>query len=66
MSSNTFTYGHLMKIKSLVADMKAVESPERAEPGILEVILLSRRFDQFRRYLWLESHFVMQEPPLEP
>ena len=55
-----------MKIKSLVADMKAVESPERAEPGILEVILLSRRFDQFRRYLWLESHFVMQEPPLEP
>ena len=39
MSSNNFTKGHLTKIKWLVTDVTAVESPERAERAILGVLL---------------------------
>ena len=39
MSSNNFTQGHLIKIKLLVANATAVESPGRAERAILGVVL---------------------------
>ena len=42
MSTNTFTWGHLMKIEVLVADVTAVGSPDRAERDVLEVILAGR------------------------
>ena len=59
-----------MKIKWLVADVTAVESPDRAESAILGVICDFGRafhfFCQFSLYLWPGNYFVMQEPPLEP
>ena len=39
MRSNNFTWDHLMKIKWLVTNVTAVESPERAEHAILGVLL---------------------------
>ena len=39
MSSNNFSKGRLMDLKRLIADITAVESPERAERAILGVIL---------------------------
>ena len=55
-----------MKIEWLVADVTAVGAPDKAERAILEVILDGRCFGLFRLYLWPGSHFVMQQPPLEP
>ena len=52
-----------MKIEWLFADATTVGSPDRAERAIFGVILAGRFFGQFRLYLWLGSHFVMQEPP---
>ena len=56
---NNCTYDHSMNMKWLVANVTAVESPDRAERAILEVILAWRCFDQFKPCLWLRSHFVM-------
>ena len=39
LSLNYFTWGHLMKIEWLLADVKAVGLPDRAERDILGVIL---------------------------
>ena len=39
LSSNNFTTGHLIKIKWLVTDVTAVESPERADRAILGELL---------------------------
>ena len=58
-SPNTFTYGHLMNIKWLVADVTAVGSPDIAEHAILVVILAERCFGQFRPYLWSGNKCVM-------
>ena len=44
-------WGHLMKIKWLVADVTAVGSSDRAE-HILAVMLAGRFFGQFRLYYW--------------
>ena len=57
LSSNNFTKGHFMKIETLVADVTAVGSPDRAERTILEVILARHCFGQFRAYLWLGGAF---------
>ena len=54
-----------MKIKWLVIDVTAVESPDRAERAILGVILSRQVFGQFRPCLWPGSNFMVQEPPLE-
>ena len=54
-----------MKIKWLVADVIAVGSLDGAKHAILGGILAERVFGQFRTYLWLRSHFVVWEPPLE-
>ena len=60
LSSNYFTYGHLMKIEWLVTNITAVEPPGRAKRAILGVISAGRIFGQFRTHLWLLlSHFVM-------
>ena len=40
-----------MKMEWLVTDATPVESPDRAEPAILGVILARCVFDQFRPYL---------------
>ena len=45
-----------MKIKSLVSDVTAVRSPDRAERAILEVILAGRFF------LPVQAVFVVREP----
>ena len=65
LSSGNFTWGHLGKIEWLVADVTAVGSLDRAECAILGVIVAGRVFGQFRSYLWLGSHFLVWEPPLE-
>ena len=39
LSPNTFTYGHLLKIESLVADVTSVGSPARAEGDIMGMLL---------------------------
>ena len=54
-----------MKIEWLVTDVTTIGSPDRAERAILGLILAWRVFAQFRTYLWWESPFVMQKPPLE-
>ena len=54
-----------MKIKLFVADVTAVEAPDRAEHVIFEVLFAEQFFGQFRLYLWSGSYFVVQEPPLE-
>ena len=54
-----------MKIEWFVANLTAVGSLDRAEHAILGVILVKLVFDQYSSYLRSESHFVMQEPPLE-
>ena len=53
-----------MKIESLVTDVTAVGSPDRAKRAILGVILARRFFGQFRIYLGSASHFGMWDPPL--
>ena len=58
MSSNNFPKGHIMKIKWLDTDVKAVESPERAERAILGV-LLGFFLVNSGRFLWSMSHFVV-------
>ena len=65
MSSNNFSWGHLVKIEWSVADVTAVGSLDRVKRAILGVILAGRVFGQFRSFLWSGSHFVMWEPPLE-
>ena len=65
MSSNIFIYGHVVKIEWLIAEVTAVGSLDRAERAILLLIVVRRVFGQFRSYLWLGSHFVVWEPPLE-
>ena len=65
LSLNYFTWGHLMKIEWLLADVKAVGLPDRAERDILGVILdvfwsIQGIFSgQFRPLLASDSHFVM-------
>ena len=59
LSSNTFTKGHLMKIEWLVTDVTAIESSDRAEHAIFEVIVTGRAFGQSRSLLWSGSHFVV-------
>ena len=59
LSSNKFTQGHLMKLKSLVANITAVGSPYIAERASFGVILVARCFDQFRPSLLSGSQFVM-------
>ena len=54
-----------MKVEWLVANVTAVGSPDRAEHVILGMILAGRVFGQSRSYLWLGSHFVVWEHPLE-
>ena len=39
LSPNNFTYDHLMKTKGLIADVKSVESPARAEHDTFGVSL---------------------------
>ena len=39
-----------MKIECVVTNVAAVESPDRAQRAILEVILVGRSFSQFRVY----------------
>ena len=65
VSPNNFTWDHLMKIKWLVTNVTAVESPERAEHAILGVIVARRAFGQFRSYLGSGNHFVIWERNLE-
>ena len=48
-----------MKIEWLVADVTAVGYLDRAERGMLEVIVAGCVFGKFRSYLWSLSHFVM-------
>ena len=48
-----------MNTKWLVANVTAVEAPDRAERAISEVIFAGDCFGQFRLYLWSGSHFVM-------
>ena len=59
MSSNNFTWGHLVKIEWLVADVTAVGSLDRAERAILGVIVAGRVFGQPRSCLWPGSYFVV-------
>ena len=54
LSSNNFTYDHLMKIEWFVTDETAVGSPNRAERAILGVIL---------GVFWsIQAVFVVREP----
>ena len=46
-----------MKIESLVSDVTAGESPERAEHAILGVVLSV--FGQSRPFLWSGSNFMV-------
>ena len=55
LSSNNFTYGHLVKIEWVVADVTGVGSLDRAKHAILGVIVAGRLFCQFRLYLWSRS-----------
>ena len=48
MSSNIFTYGHVVKIEWLIAEVTAVGSLDRAERAILWLIVVRRVFGQFR------------------
>ena len=59
LSSKNFTWGHLVKIEWLVADVTVVGSLDRAKRAILGVILTGHVFGQSRTYLWSLSHFVM-------
>ena len=54
-----------MKIEWLVADVTAVGSLDKVKRAIFRVIVAGRVFGQFRSYLWLGSHFVVWEHPLE-
>ena len=51
MGYNKFIQIYLRKIEWLVADIKAVGSPDRAERAIFGLILAGRVFGQFRIYL---------------
>ena len=55
----------LMKIEWLVTGVTAVRSPDRAKRTIFGVILAGRYFGKSRLCLWLGSHFVVKETPLE-
>ena len=67
-----------MKTEWFVANVTALESPETVEYAILGVIfpdtaerailkvILASFFGQARPYLRSGSHFLRQEPPLEP
>ena len=59
LSSNNFTWGHLVRMEWLVADVTAVGCLDRAERAILEVIVAGCVFGQFRSFLWSGSHFVV-------
>ena len=48
-----------MKEEWLVTNLRAIESPGRAERAILGVILAVRVFGKLRTHLWSLSHFVM-------
>ena len=50
-SSIKFTYGHLMEIEWLFADVTAVGFPGRAQRAILGIILAGQAFSQCRPYL---------------
>ena len=65
LSADTFTKGHLMKMKLLVTDVTGIGTPGRAERAVLGVILAGDVFGQFRTCLWSLSHVVIYEPPLE-
>ena len=54
-----------MKIEWLVADATAVGCLDRAKRAILGMIVAGLAFGRSGTYLWSESHFVVQEPPLE-
>ena len=57
MSPDNFTFGPVVKIKWLVADMTVIGSPDRAERAILGVILAGLVFGQPRSFLLSGSHF---------
>ena len=61
MSSNNFTHEHLMKLEWLLTNVPDVESPDRAECAILEVILAGQFLGQLRL-----SILVAWEPLCEP
>ena len=52
MGSNNFTWGHLVKIEWLVANMTAVGSLDRAKTAILGVIVAGCVFGQSRSFMW--------------
>ena len=66
LNPNNFTQGHVMKKEWLVTDVTAICPPDRAERAIFGVILAGQFFGQFRNVVLSGSHFLMQEPPLEP
>ena len=56
-----------MKIECLVTDVMPVRSPDRAERAILGMFWLGIFWSIQAIIVVSEgSHFVMQEPPLEP
>ena len=59
MSSNKFTFDHLVKIEWLFADVTDVGSLDRAERVILGMIVAGRDFGQSWSFLWSGSHFVV-------
>ena len=67
MSPSNFSEGHLLKMGWLVTDVTAVGSYPLKERNVLfwMVISTGHFVSQFRPYLWLGSHFVIQEHPLE-
>ena len=56
MSPNNFTQGHLIKTESLVVDVTAVGSLDRAEHTILGMIVA------WRVFLPIQVVFVVGEP----
>ena len=59
MTTSHCVIGVIMQIECLVANVKAVGSPDRAERAIFGVFLAGRCFGQFRPYLWSGRHGVV-------